>query len=61
MPQNNRQVAAQEIWKLQNGCELRPKSYNTVYNRLIWDDVLKTYRFLGRQDTYSYSPIENIV
>lgn len=60
MPQNNRQTAAHEIWKLQNGGERNPKSYSTVYNRIKWDDAFKTYRFLGQQDTYSYSPINNI-
>ena len=60
MPRNNRKQAAYEIWKIQNMHEARPKSYRTVYNNIRWDSFTQSYRFIGRQDTYSYSPIENI-
>lgn len=60
MSKNNRQSAAQEIWKLQNAGEHKPYSYKTVYCRIKWDGKFMTYRFYGQQDTYSYSPVENI-
>ena len=60
MPLNNRKQAAYEIWKIQNMHEARHKSYRTVYNNIRWDSFTQSYRFIGRQDTDSHSPIENI-
>ena len=60
MTRKPRRLAARIIWELQSIMECRPKSYNTVYNRLHWNEFTQSYTFVGVNDTYSFSILENI-
>lgn len=59
-PRNSRKEAAETIFLLQMNTERYPKAYNTIYRRLIWNQLTISYVYYGDNDTYSYSTVSNI-
>ena len=59
-PRNSRKEAAETIFLLQMNTERSPKAYNTIYRRLIWNQLTMSHVYYGDNDTYSYSKVSNI-